>query len=186
MKSLKACTKAWAILFLSFLRREISILLNESLTVTIHNDKSKNTYQRRSSSHLTTDYQNIARLFHSVSVCVSAGSYVKIQPAGPVRFSVSNLSFGEEQCPLKMLTVTLSWVTAQDWALLTETFEISQVPCSVTLCPSWTSVYLGSVAAIFPAAIPQGSQGSQALWRSHQTVDRKKQHNTYYHLVYKT
>lgn len=78
--------------------------------LTIHNDKSKNTYQRRSSSHLTTDYQNIARLFHSVS-----GSKIKIQPAGPILFSVSTLSFREEQCLLKILTVTLSWVTAQDW-----------------------------------------------------------------------
>ncbi len=104
--------------------------------LTIHNDKSKNTYQRRSSSHLTTDYQNIARLFRSVSVCVSAGSKVKIQPAGPILFSVSTLSFSEEWCLLEMLTVTLSWVTAQDWALLTATFSISWVPCSVTLCTS--------------------------------------------------
>lgn len=33
---------------------------------------------------------------------------------------------------------------------------------------------LGSVAAIFPAAVSQGAQSSQAPWRRQQTVDRRK------------
>ena len=72
-----------------------------------------------------------------------------------------------------MLTVTLSWVPAQDWALLTATFKSvgsrAALPCEPL------ELHLGSVAAIFPAAIPQGTQGSHTLWRSQQTVDRKKQ-----------
>lgn len=44
--------------------------------------------------------------------------------------------------------------------------KVRALPCSVTPCSP-------SVASIFPAAVPQGAQGSQALWRSQQTTARK-------------
>lgn len=99
---------------------------------------------------------------------------VKIQPAGPV--ANPSLLCPSSKSSAYMLTVTLTGSQPESIDLLTETFEVGWFPCSVTLCTSQISAYLASVAAIFPAAVPQGTQSSQALWRSKQTAERKKKH----------
>lgn len=107
---------------------------------------------------------------HSLSVCVSAGSKVKIQPAGPILFSVVPL----RNVNSHSLLGHSPRLVPPDGRSLNQLGPMQRYPVHFLN----VKFILGSVAAIFPASIPQGAQGSQALWRSQQTADRKKQTDT--------
>ncbi len=107
-------------------------------------------------------------------MCPPVFQQVKVQPAGPT-LPIHCFVLQQGLVPFRninshSLLGRRPRLGPPDSKILNQLGPVQRYPVHL-----FNVVFLGgSVAAVFPAAISQGAQSGQALWRSQQTVEREK------------